>query len=84
MRQCLVYEKVSHICLPIFHIRQPLSYNVLNCLAAINGGSVNNAFVLKALFYIWFRCHLTQTERPGMRRQCAVPQKLQEAEKWVT
>ena len=83
MRQRLVYEKVSHICFPISHIRQPLSYNVSNCFAAVNGVSVNNALVLKALLYIWCRCRLAQSERPRMGRQCAVPQKFQEAEKWV-
>jgi len=45
MRQCLVYEKVSHVYLPISHIRQLLLYNVLKCFAPINGVSVNNAFV---------------------------------------
>ena len=40
-------------------------------------------FVLKTLFYIWFIRRLAQTERPEIRRQRAVPQKLQEAEKWA-
>jgi len=26
----------------------------------------------KAFFYVWFRCRLAQSERIGVRRQCAV------------
>jgi len=42
----------------------------LNCFAS-NRFAVNITILLKSVD-IWFRCHLTQSGRIGVRRQCAV------------
>jgi hypothetical protein len=70
---CTKCERVSHIWLPVSRINKPLSYNVVNYYPAIINFTVNNAFILKALFSIWFRCWLTESEITGIRRLSFVP-----------
>ena len=69
---CTQYDTVSHIWLPVPHITKPLSCNGVNFFVAKSSVTVNNTFILKALFRVGPICHLAQSERIWVRRQCVV------------
>jgi len=68
------YNTLTNIWLPVPHITKPLSYNGMNFFVAKKKSNVtvNIAFVLKTLFRIGPGCHLAQSERIWVRRQCVV------------